>query len=148
MAVVWRFEYIGESGAEAIEFDKREAASLKVRDNVALDIQRYKSGLVRVYYGPSIYKSGTFTFRQISGTAAKVRTLGRITTTVKCFYRYHREKSLYLNIGIIPRRAERIVAGWTAADDLTLDFVEVEVDSVLPGLLYFPNGGSLYGCLV
>lgn len=148
MAVVWRFEYTGESGSETIEFDKKEAASLEIRDNVALDVQRYKSGLVRIYLGPSNYKSGAFVFRQISGTAAKIRTLSRITTTIKCFYRYHRDQSLYLNIAIVPKRTERIVAGWTAADDLTLDFVEVEVDSVLPGLLYFPNGGSLYGCLV
>ncbi len=145
MPVIWRFEYTTESGTSSIEFDRREAARLIIRDNCRVDVQRYKSGLVRIYHSPVLWKSGEFTIRQVGGTFEKVRSLARLTCPLKIYYRYHVDQALFINAGIIPERSELFVGGNPAAGDLVIRFAEISVDRVAPGLLYFPHGGYLNG---
>lgn len=126
MSVVWRFEYDDGGVPAVIEFDRTEAAQLRRRLNCRMDVQRYKSGLCRVYYAPYSYYSGEFTYRLRPGTYEKVRTIAALRVPVKVYYRYHVAADTFIWANIVPVTEERFFAGWLAADDVTIQFIETK----------------------
>lgn len=124
MAVVWRIEY--GIGPTVVEFDRDEAAQIRIRTNCPADVQQYKNGLSRVYYAPHSWLSGVMQFRQIGGTLAKIRTLAALEVAVKIYYKYHIAPTTYIYANVIPKTKEAYLAGSLLADELNLEFVETE----------------------
>jgi hypothetical protein len=148
MATVWRISCNPGTGNVDIDFDAEEAAQLRLRTNCAMDVQRYKNGLSRIYSGPVSWRSGSLKFRQTGGTLAKVRIIAGLTSVARIYYRYHLDTSLFIYAWIVPEKVEKYFAGFLLGEDVELQFVETEtpgVGEVSPGLLYFPNGGFIYG---
>ena len=142
--VVWHLEY-GETPT-VVEFDRDEAAQIRIRTNCPADIQQYKNGLARIYYAPYSWRSGVMRFRQIAGTLAKIRTLAALEVNVKIYYKYHIDQATYILANMVPKRAEAYMAGSLLGDELSLEFIEAEPPYVLPGILYNIKG-LLYGNL-
>jgi len=143
--IVWRIEY--NSGVDVLEFSLDEAESRRIVTVCPEDVQMYKSGLARVYTGPSTWRTIELSFRLVAGTINKIRTLAAFRGIVCIYYHYHVSTTDCIWAYVVPAKTEKYYAGFLLADNIMLEFIETTEpvsDAIAPGLLYFPYGG-LYG---
>ncbi len=120
--IVWRITY-GE-GPSVLEFSKDEAETRRFVTRCPEDVQQYKSGLSRVYSGPSEWREVSLSFRLIAGTLTKIRTLAALRVPVCIYYHYHVSETDCIWAYVVPKKTEKYFAGFLAAENITLELIE------------------------
>ena len=122
--IVWRIEY--NSGDDVLEFTLDETESRRIVTVCPEDVQMYKSGLSRVYTGPSTWRTVELSFRLVAGTINKIRTLAALRGVVCIYYHYHVSITDCIWAYLVPEKTEKYYAGFLAAENVALKFIETE----------------------
>ncbi len=120
---VWEFIY-NDGSEKTISFERFECERRVTRKNCAMDVQRYKNGLARVYSGPDVWSSYALTFNHYGqGTVDKVDQLAAVRVPIKFYYRKHRNDS-YSWVNVVPTKTRKYVAGGLSTETLKLELIE------------------------
>jgi hypothetical protein len=124
MSTVWQFSYLDGESWESIVFDRAECERRATKKRCAVDIQRYRNGLARIYSGPDEWESYSLRFRILGEqTLTKIEQLFDIGAAIKHYYRKHIDNS-FVWIKVVPELTERFTAGGLSVQSMEVAAIE------------------------